>query len=178
MQTVSLLAFKPRQALATVRFEFVDSDFPGIRLFLCNALLVPGVAFALWIIAEYMRLVLGMPSEDEISPAVGLVLVTLIAVLGLFVWFVVCLIVFLLGRQLIQSACRPSPELLRGSHSLALHASCVLAPSSAALIIDLLIGGPAHSAPLLLIAGGLIWFAALCLLASRWPNRTPPARNR
>lgn len=167
VKTVGLMVFRPRRTLGVVSFDNDDSNF---RLFLCNALIVPGCVFLL-VAAFVVAFSLQAPAAEYTIPLTAvLVIAPVVVFVALLVWFVAGLALYLFGRQVIRWACRPSPELRRGSHVLAVHASCVIAPASGALLINQLYGFPEYGTPV--IVAGVLWFQALCLVASRWPDRT------
>ncbi len=175
MKTVGLMVARPRRTLGVVSFDNDDSNF---RLFLCNMLIVPGCALFLAAAWAGVTLALEVPLSDNDTVFLGVVLLaaTIVVVVGLLMWLALGLALYFSGRQVIRLACRPSREIWRGSHVLAVHASCVLAPTSAVLLVDLLLDMLEHVTPSL--AAGVLWFVALCLAASRWPDRTPPARDQ
>lgn len=168
VKTVGLMVFRPRRVLGVVSFDNDDSNF---QLFCCNVLIVPGGVFLLLAVAG-MTLALREPSAGEGAVLLCAVLfVAPAAVLaGLALWFAAGLVLYFAGRQVIRWACRPSPEIRRGSHVLAVHASCVLAPASGALLVNQLFGFPEYGVPVVGVGG--LWFLAVCLVASRWPDRT------
>jgi hypothetical protein len=174
-KTVGLMVVRPRRTLGVVSFDDDDSNF---RLFLCNMLIVPGCALFLWAAWAGVTLALEVPLSDNDTVFLGVVLLaaTIVVVVGLLMWLALGLALYFSGRQVIRWACRPSPEIWRGSHVLAVHASCSLAPASGVLLITQFIGFPEYGTPVLV--GAVLWFTALCLVASRWPDRTPPARDR
>jgi hypothetical protein len=174
LKTVVLMIFRPRRTLGIVSFDNDDSNF---RLFLCNVLIVPGCVFMLAAVVGLVSCMLAPASVQERIPVSGAVFVaSIVLVAGLVMWLAAGLALYLSGRQVIRWVCRPSPEIWRGSHVLAVHASCVVAPASAVLLVDLFLDMPEYCTPLL--AAGVLWFVALCLVASRWPDQTPPARGR
>ncbi|MCC7388690.1 MAG: hypothetical protein IT431_07960 [Phycisphaerales bacterium] len=168
LKTVVLMIFRPRRTLGIVSFDNDDSNF---RLFLCNVLIMPGCAFMLAAVVGLVSCMLAPASVQERIPVSGAVFVaSIVLVAGLVMWLAAGLALYFSGRQVIRWACRPSPEIWRGSHVLAVHASCVVAPASGALLINQLFGFPEYGVPVLAV--GVLWFLALCLVASRWPDRT------
>lgn len=174
--TVALMVVRPRRTLAAVALRKHESDYP---LFVYSVLMVPVLTALVLMLVEIGWLMSGPQSDDSLSPGTSVVLSGVVLGGTLVFWFLgASLMFFLLGRTAIRVLGRGSAGTRRGSGALVAHATCVFAPTTAVIVLDSVLSAPGADTPGVILAAGTLWFAVLCRVAARWPDRTPTPESQ